>query len=126
GVAIILLTSMSGFNIAFLNPKVLGIAQQVAELPLFSGLGYRLILFVAFTLTTLLYILWYCRRIQRDPMKSYMGENNFFTDDSNIEMNNDVTFNMKHTFILILFIIRIAFYVFDTLNLDIGMNKLTT
>src|SRR5699024_3344583 len=53
GVAIVFLTSMSGFNIAFLNPKVLGIAQQVAELPLFSGLGYRLILFVAFTLTTL-------------------------------------------------------------------------
>jgi len=125
GVAIVFLTSMSGFNIAFLNPKVLGIAQQVAELPLFSGLGYRLILFVAFTLTTLLYILWYCRRIQRDPMKSYMGENNFFTDDSNIDMNIDVTFNMKHTFILLLFVLGLAFYVYGALNLDFGMNEMT-
>src|SRR5699024_1701579 len=34
GVAIVFLTSMTGFLIAFLNPKVLGIAQEVAELPM--------------------------------------------------------------------------------------------
>src|SRR5690625_7757866 len=58
-------------------------------------------------------------------MKSYMGENNFFTNDSNIDMNIDVTFNMKHTFILLLFVLGLAFYVYGALNLDFGMNEMT-
>ncbi|WP_255585174.1 YfcC family protein [Virgibacillus saliphilus] len=125
GVAIVFLTSMTGFTIAFLNPKVLGIAQQVAELPLFSGIGYRIVLFVVFTVITILYILWYCKRIQDDPSKSYMGENKFPHDTSEVSIDTDIKFTVKHSIVLLLFIAGMAFYVYGALNLDFGMNEMT-
>ena len=33
-----------GFAAAFMNPFTVGVAQGIAELPLFSGMGYRFLL----------------------------------------------------------------------------------
>ena len=125
GVAIVFLTSMTGFLIAFLNPKVLGIAQQVAELPMFSGIGYRIILFIVFTSITILYIIWYIKKIQRDPSKSFMGEKKFSDDVSEVDIHSEVKFTVKHTLVLSLFILALGFYVYGALNLDFGMNEMT-
>ena len=43
GVAIPFVGSQVGFASAFLNPFNVGIAQGIAGVPLFSGLGYRLV-----------------------------------------------------------------------------------
>lgn len=37
-----------GFASATINPFTIGIAQQVAGVPLFSGIGYRIVCFVVF------------------------------------------------------------------------------
>ena len=46
GAAIVILGSTSGFTAAFFNPFTVGVAQGIAELPLFSGKGYRIIMWV--------------------------------------------------------------------------------
>ena len=43
GVSIPFLGSQVGFSAAFLNPFNVGIAQGIAGVPIFSGIGYRLI-----------------------------------------------------------------------------------
>ena len=42
GVAIPLVGAHVGFASAYLNPFNVGIAQGIAEVPLFSGVGYRI------------------------------------------------------------------------------------
>ena len=41
GMLIVYVASNVGFSAAFLNPFTIGIAQGMADLPLFSGMGYR-------------------------------------------------------------------------------------
>ncbi len=43
GVGMVYLGAHVGFAGAFLNPFTVGVAQEMAELPLFSGMGYRLV-----------------------------------------------------------------------------------
>ena len=43
GVSIPFLGAWAGFCSAFMNPFTVGISQGIAQLPLYSGLGYRLI-----------------------------------------------------------------------------------
>lgn len=59
-----------GFAGAILNPFTIGIAQGIAELPIFSGLEYRLFCWVALTLIAIVFVLIYASRVKRHPEKS--------------------------------------------------------
>lgn len=62
GGAIALAGAGAGFAGAFLNPFTVGVGQGIAGLPLFSGIGYRAIVWLTLTLATVLYIGWAARR----------------------------------------------------------------
>lgn len=70
GVAISVIPVGVGFASATVNPFTIGVAQTIAELPIFSGLGYRILILAVMTAITIGYVLWYGRRIKKDPTKS--------------------------------------------------------
>jgi uncharacterized ion transporter superfamily protein YfcC len=62
----------AGFSGAFLNPFTVGVAHGIAGLPLFSGMGYRLIVWATLTAATMLYVGWAARR-HRVPAEAQAG-----------------------------------------------------
>lgn len=70
GVSIPFLGSQVGFGAAFLNPFNVGIAQGIAGVPVFSGMGYRLIVWAACTFVTIAFLMWYAARVKRNPTLS--------------------------------------------------------
>jgi uncharacterized ion transporter superfamily protein YfcC len=74
GVSLCFVAAALGFAGAFLNPFTIGIAQGLSDLPLFSGLEYRLIMWIIISAVGFTYILVYARRIRRDPHKSTVRE----------------------------------------------------
>lgn len=67
GISIPFLGAAAGFAAAFFNPFTVGIAQSIAGLPLYSGLAYRLVTWVAGTVVVIAYVMLYARRIKRNP-----------------------------------------------------------
>lgn len=70
GAGIVLLGSMAGFTCALANPFFTGIAQEIAELPMYSALWYRAIMLVVFTIISLIFVNNYAQKVKADPMKS--------------------------------------------------------
>jgi uncharacterized ion transporter superfamily protein YfcC len=70
GVAIPFVGAAAGFGAAFFNPFTVGIAQGFSELPLYSGLTYRLILWVINTILSIVFVMIYAEKIKKDPRKS--------------------------------------------------------
>jgi predicted deacylase len=70
GVSIPFVGSQVGFAAAFLNPFNVGIAQGIAGLPVFSGMGYRLLVWTIATGVTIAFLMWYAARIKANPEKS--------------------------------------------------------
>jgi uncharacterized ion transporter superfamily protein YfcC len=70
GVSIPFVGSQVGFAAAFLNPFNVGIAQGIAGVPVFSGVGYRLVVWVACTAVTVAFLMWYAARVKRHPTLS--------------------------------------------------------
>jgi uncharacterized ion transporter superfamily protein YfcC len=70
GVSIPFLGSQVGFGAAFLNPFNVGIAQGIAGVPVFSGMGYRLIVWAAATFVTIAFLMWYAARVKSNPALS--------------------------------------------------------
>ncbi len=67
GVALPFLGAAAGFAGAFFNPFTVGIAQGIAGLPLYSGLGYRLIVWAGGTAIVIAVVMRYAARVRRDP-----------------------------------------------------------
>ncbi len=60
----------SGFSVGFANPNVLGVAQMIAEVPIFSGSGPRAVCCIANIIFMYLITVHYYKKISKDPTKS--------------------------------------------------------
>ena len=70
GTAMIALGAAVGFTAGILNPFNVGVAQDIAELPLFSGMAYRIVILVILLVATSAYIIIYAKKVAANPEKS--------------------------------------------------------
>ena len=63
-----------GFTAAITNPFTVGVAQRIAEIPLFSGATYRMLVWVVMMTIAVGYTAWYGARIRKDPSKSLVAD----------------------------------------------------
>ncbi|KAB7706715.1 putative basic amino acid antiporter YfcC [Bacillus aerolatus] len=70
-VAIALIATCAGFTSSITNPMV-GISQSIAELPLFSGAGYRTIIFVVTLAIGTFFVMRYANKVKKNPELSLM------------------------------------------------------
>ena len=104
GAGVIMISSSAGFTCGMLNLFTTGVSQEIVGLPLFSGIGYRALSFVVFYVIGLFTVLLYCRRIKKDPSKSYVRDeymsqiNDGFEQDG---IGEHVVINGKHIAALI-------------------------
>lgn len=114
GVAIPLVGAHIGFASAFLNPFNVGIAQGIAEVPLFSGIGYRVISWIISTAVAILFLLWYVKRLSKNPKISptYAEDEERRKNEHFDEIyNNDNHFSLKHKAVLITFALSLVMLV---------------
>ena len=72
GVSLVYVAAHLGFAGAILNPFTIGIAQGLSNLPIFSGIEYRIICWLIINSIGFTFILLYARKVKRHPEKSIM------------------------------------------------------
>lgn len=72
GTAMISLGAASGFIGGMLNPFTVGVAQSIAEVPLFSGLGFRFAVYIFILALAIFYVMRYAARVKKDPSKGVL------------------------------------------------------
>lgn len=117
GLGMSILATNMGFSAAISNPYTLGVSQQLAGLPLFSGAWYRIIIFAAIYLIFMFFLSAYARKIDKDPQTSLLhGEDNaerekyksmdaaFIAEDS----KQNRAMNFFGVFLLFIFLVMLA------------------
>ena len=66
GLLVVYVASNIGFSSAFLNPFTVGIAQGMADLPLFSGMGYRIFCWALLTVMLCVFVVLYARKSRKE------------------------------------------------------------
>ncbi len=74
GVCMVYVAAHLGFAGAILNPFTIGIAQGLADIPLFSGIEYRLVAFIIITAIGIVFVLRYAKKVSKNPKSSIMYE----------------------------------------------------
>lgn len=87
GFAIIVLGEYIGFMGSTLNPYTVAVAQSIAGVELYSGLGFRAVALVAFMTVCVIYVLRYGKKVKKDPRLSvvYGDENPHAFDKNELE-----------------------------------------
>ncbi len=118
GVAIPLIGAHIGFASAYLNPFNVGIAQGIAELPLFSGIGYRIVCWLISTSIAVIFISHYAKKVYRNPSISpvYDLDEERKKDEIKNELNLNHKLNLRHKLVLMLFVLSLLILVFGVIE----------
>jgi uncharacterized ion transporter superfamily protein YfcC len=74
GVSMCFVAAGLGFAGALLNPFTIGIAQGLSDIPLFSGIEYRIFIWFIINLFGISYILNYAQKVRKNPKYSPVYE----------------------------------------------------
>jgi len=92
GVGLVYVAAHLGFAGAILNPFTIGIAQGLAEIPLFSGIEYRVFSWIIINIVGFTFILRYAHYIKKNPAKSLMYEEDAYWRKKDLEQDNTVVY----------------------------------
>ncbi|MBY0240580.1 MAG: YfcC family protein [Burkholderiaceae bacterium] len=119
GVSLPFLGTQVGFAAAFLNPFNVGVAQGIAGVPLFSGMGYRLIVWVLATAVTIAFMMWYAARIKRNPKLSPTYELDLVKRQENpVDFSSFEGMTGKHKAVLAIFVATLLGMVVGVVKFD--------
>lgn len=133
GFLIIYFGLMSGMSIGFANPGILGLAQTIAELPIFSGTTPRAICCVL-NITFLFFVtVGYFKMIRKDPTKSlnyepgmkvteYMG---LASDETGGTAGADAKLSKRQAIVIAAFAIGVVMCVTFTIRNKWGTDKIS-
>ena len=70
GFMVVAMGAISGYSTGPLNIYSTGLCQGILGLPVYSGLGFRVVIWAVFTAIACLFVLAYARRLDKDPTRS--------------------------------------------------------
>ncbi|ULG71237.1 YfcC family protein [Macrococcus brunensis] len=120
GTAMIILGSGIGFLGGMINPFTVGIAQKIAEIPLFSGIIFRTIVYLFVLLTGILYVLNYAKKVKKDKKHSLIAADMRAANDARFEeqIKGIDSFTMRHALILLCLAIAVIINVYGIFKFD--------
>lgn len=124
GAAIPIVGTGVGFGGAFSNPFTIGIAQGIAQIPIFSGMEYRIFVWFVLTTCACAVITHYAIKIEKNPQKSLLFGITDENEKSNIEVS-DFKLDVRRKIILYALFASILILIYGVSNYDWYINEIS-
>ena len=118
GVGIILLGGAIGFATGTLNVSTTLVAQKIAELPNYSGIGYRWVCFVVYYIVTCLWLVRYAKKIQKNPELSPMYDLDKNSEFKNASLDEFGTLDTRKILSILALVVALIAIVYGCIKLD--------
>ncbi|MCY1605711.1 YfcC family protein [Staphylococcus pettenkoferi] len=124
GAAMVILGAASGFIGGMLNPFTVGVAQKVAESPMFSGWGLRTIIYLLILIAAITTVMRYGHKVKKDKTKSLVydleQEEKDFTNKKAAQQ-----FSKREALCLLFIILAILINVVGIFTLNWSFNEMS-
>lgn len=124
GFDIVRTSTWVGFAASTINPYVVVVAQQMAGLPIMSGLRYRIIIYFIFMIISTIFFLNYAKRVRDNKQNSVIFGYESGEDQSKFKIKNITEFTIKHKIILITFACGLILSVYGVQAYEWGTNEM--
>lgn len=104
-----------GFATSWMNPFSVAIAQGVSGIPVLSGAGLRIVIWIIFTMIGALFALWYAAKIKRDPKRSLSYKTDAYFRKNKPENDVNIAFNTGHILVILTLLIGIVWVIWGVI-----------
>lgn len=118
GVGIILLGGAIGFATGTLNVSTTLVAQKIAELPNYSGIGYRWVCFAVYYVITCFLLVRYAKKVQKNPELSPMYDLDKNSQFKDANLDEFGTLDTRKILCIVALVIALVAIVYGCINLD--------
>lgn len=123
GVSILLIPEGIGWSTAITNPFTVQIAQQIAELPIGSGIVLRIIMFLICFVVGFSFLMFYGNKVKKDRSRSIMPDDQFILDN---EMQlSDTKLTKRHISIAFTSLILFGLILYAVQTMGWGLIEMT-
>lgn len=124
GMTMIGLGAGCGFVGGFVNPFTVGLAQSIAQLPIYSGMTYRVIVYFVIYLSTCIYIMRYAKMIKENPEKSLVRDLEI-KEKTNFDFSSLPEFTLSHKLVLLTFFVGFSVIIYGVLKYQWDIEQLS-
>lgn len=114
GFAMVTIGASVGFTAAVMNPFTVGIAQGIAELPTFSGMGFRIIIFIVLYIAAAMYVYRYAVKVKKNPSIGIYGK--YKPGQANTVTHSDERMSTSHKLVLMAFLVSYIILIFGVMK----------
>lgn len=122
GVSLLLMAEGVGWTSGITNPFNVQIAQQIAEVPIGSGIMFRAVFFIFCFSIGLRYFLSYGKKVRIDPGKSVMKNDQFDLESLKMEK---VQLRRKHKHIILAALVLFAMIIYAVQTMGWGLIEMS-
>ncbi|CAN7478683.1 putative basic amino acid antiporter YfcC [Rossellomorea sp. LjRoot5] len=116
GIMITYVATQIGFATSWMNPFGVAIAQGVSGVPVLSGAGFRIVMWIVFTLVGIIYTWRYAKAIKKDPKRSLSyTTDEYFRKEGKVE-NLHARFTLGHSLVILTVVVGIAWIIWGVVE----------
>lgn len=123
GLGLLNIPILLGWTSGVTNPFTVQIAQIIAELPIGSGMGLRLLLFAVLAASGFYFLMRYGDRVKKNPSLSLMSNDHFDIDE--FGSFEEVKLERKHIYILLFFVLSYAGVLYAVQTIGWGLIEMS-
>lgn len=123
GIALFIMPMSIGWTTAITNPFTVQIAQNIAEIPIGSGMGFRIVLFLICFILGFSYLMYYGRKVKKDRSLSIMKDDPFILSD-NFKLEK-LPLKRMHVLIMITAFVLFAAILYAVQTMGWGLIEMT-
>ncbi len=123
GLALFGLPFALGWTSAITNPFTVQIAQKIAEVPIGSGIGMRVFVFIVLAAIGYLYLMRYGKRVKRDRSLSAMPDDAFILPDEDFTIKQKL--ERKHILIMLTAALLFGLILYAVQSMGWGLLEMT-
>lgn len=118
GTSLAVLGAACGFCAGVINPFTIGVAQGLAELPMFSGVVYRILIWVVLVAVTSFYVMRYGNKVRLDPQSGMMYQTELAERGNGIDLSQVEKITGRQKLVLAIVVAGFAMLVYGVMNMD--------
>lgn len=105
-----------GFGSSWMNPFSLAVAQGVAGIPVMSGAGFRIVLWVIFTGIAIIFTTRYAMKIKKNPKLSVAYESDeYYRADFSGRDKDGTPFTLGHKLVILTIVVTMAWTIWGVI-----------
>ncbi|MDK2879356.1 MAG: hypothetical protein PWR06_2072 [Thermoanaerobacteraceae bacterium] len=125
GAAVLFIGINAGFAGAFFNPFTVGLSQSLAKLPLYSGIGFRVITCIILVGEGIWFTLRYAKKIRENPDLSISKEATEYWKNRLNSSSPESKMNLRHTVVLLILLAAMIGLIYGVLKYEWYMAEIS-